>query len=417
VTVDARASAGFGEVFALTEFRALWVAQVLSVSGDQLARVALTALVYDQTRSALLAAVTFAASVVPAFIGGLALSGLADRMPRRQVMIGAALVSGVLVAVMSVPGMPLALLIVLLFAVTMIGALFTAAKSAIYPEILQGDLYPVGTAVTLATLQFAQVAGFAVGGAAVAFLGVRGSLIADAATFGASAVIIRAWVRARPVPVAPPSAADRLAAGVVAGLRLVFGTPAMCTPMLFGWLCAFYNVPEGVAAPLAGAVGGGAVTLGLILAAPALGSAVGALGFSRLVGPARRNRWTSPLAIATCACLVVFAARPGLSAALLILILSGLLSCYQIAATASFAQATPAAQRSQAFGIAQAGISLGQGISILLAGAAAEHAAPALVIAAAGATGALCAVALTATTAKAERRQAEHQQRYPSDIS
>jgi MFS family permease len=417
VTVDARASAGFGEVFALTEFRALWVAQVLSVSGDQLARVALTALVYDQTRSALLAAVTFAASVVPAFIGGLALSGLADRMPRRQVMIGAALVSGVLVAVMSVPGMPLALLIVLLFAVTMIGALFTAAKSAIYPEILQGDLYPVGTAVTLATLQFAQVAGFAVGGAAVAFLGVRGSLIADAATFGASAVIIRAWVRARPVPVAPPSAADRLAAGVVAGLRLVFGTPAMCTPMLFGWLCAFYNVPEGVAAPLAAAVGGGAVTLGLILAAPALGSAVGALGFSRLVGPARRNRWTSPLAIATCACLVVFAARPGLSAALLILILSGLLSCYQIAATASFAQATPAAQRSQAFGIAQAGISLGQGISILLAGAAAEHAAPALVIAAAGATGALCAVALTATTAKAERRQAEHQQRYPSDIS
>jgi MFS family permease len=273
VTVDARASAGFGEVFALTEFRALWVAQVLSVSGDQLARVALTALVYDQTRSALLAAVTFAASVVPAFIGGLALSGLADRMPRRQVMIGAALVSGVLVAVMSVPGMPLALLIVLLFAVTMIGALFTAAKSAIYPEILQGDLYPVGTAVTLATLQFAQVAGFAVGGAAVAFLGVRGSLIADAATFGASAVIIRAWVRARPVPVAPPSAADRLAAvgqpgrgrqarprlaaGVVAGLRLVFGTPAMCTPMLFGWLCAFYNVPEGVAAPLAAAVGGG----------------------------------------------------------------------------------------------------------------------------------------------------------------
>ena len=53
------------------EFRALWLAQVLSVAGDQLARVALTLLVYDRTHSALLAAVTFAASVVPAFIGGL----------------------------------------------------------------------------------------------------------------------------------------------------------------------------------------------------------------------------------------------------------------------------------------------------------------------------------------------------------
>src|ERR1700748_2758092 len=71
---DARAT--FGEVFRIGEFRALWIAQVLSVAGDQLARVAITLLVYDQTRSALLAAVAFAASVVPTFAGGLLLSGL-----------------------------------------------------------------------------------------------------------------------------------------------------------------------------------------------------------------------------------------------------------------------------------------------------------------------------------------------------
>jgi hypothetical protein len=38
--------------------------------------------------------VAFAASVVPAFIGGLALSGLADRLPRRRVMIGADFICG-----------------------------------------------------------------------------------------------------------------------------------------------------------------------------------------------------------------------------------------------------------------------------------------------------------------------------------
>jgi hypothetical protein len=74
-----------------------------------------------------LAAVAFAASVVPMFIGGLSLSGLADRLPRRRVMIGADLASGILVAAMVLPGVPLAVLIVLLFAVTMIGALFLAA--------------------------------------------------------------------------------------------------------------------------------------------------------------------------------------------------------------------------------------------------------------------------------------------------
>ena len=62
-----QAATTFRDVFAVAEFRALWAAQLLSVIGDQLARVALTVLVYDRTRSALLAAVTFVASIVPTF--------------------------------------------------------------------------------------------------------------------------------------------------------------------------------------------------------------------------------------------------------------------------------------------------------------------------------------------------------------
>jgi MFS family permease len=397
----------FRDVFAITEFRALWSAQLLSMIGDQLARVALTVLVYDRTRSALLAAVTFAASMVPMFVGGLTLSGLADRLPRRQVMIGADLACAALVVLMAVPGIPLAVLIVLLAVVTMIGALFLAARSALYPDILPGDHYVVGNAVTMTTVHFAQVAGFAAGGAAVVFLGTRVSLVADAATFAASALITRVWVRARPVespahatapPTAPAAAGRRvrpsLAAGTWAGLRLVSGNPALRTPMLFGWLCAFYNLPEGVATPLASALRGGGLAVGLLLAAPALGSAAGAIGFSRFVDPARRAQWMGPLAVAACAALILFAARPGLPGALLILALSGLFGCYQLAANAAFVQATPPAQRSQAFGIAQGGISLGQGISFVLAGAAAEHFGPVPVIAVAGLAGALCALAL-----------------------
>ena len=41
----------FRDVFAVAEFRALWLAQILSVAGDQLARVALTVLVYNRTAS------------------------------------------------------------------------------------------------------------------------------------------------------------------------------------------------------------------------------------------------------------------------------------------------------------------------------------------------------------------------------
>jgi hypothetical protein len=49
----------------------------------------------------------------------------------------------------------------------------------------------LGTAVPLTTYQFAQVLGFAAGGTIVGLFGVRTSLIADAATFVCSAIIVR----------------------------------------------------------------------------------------------------------------------------------------------------------------------------------------------------------------------------------
>jgi predicted MFS family arabinose efflux permease len=384
----------FGAVFAIGEFRALWLAQVLSVVGDQLARVALTVLVFDRTHSALLAAVTFAASVVPAFIGGIALSGLADRFPRRRVMIACDLLRVALVAVMAVSGIPIAVLVVLLFLVTMIGAPFLSARAALYPDILTGDLYVLGTAVTMTTMQFAQVLGFAAGGAVVGFFGFRVSLLIDAATFALSALITWIWVRSWPAIQAMAGRGSESGGGLLAGLRLVFTSPALRIPMLLGWLAAFYNIPEGVSAPLAATLGGGAVAVGFILAAPALGASVGAVVFSRFVAPATRVRWMSPLAVAACAVLVLFVFRPPLPIALVLLAVSGVFDCYQLAANASFVAAAPVRQRSQAFGIAQGGMSLGQGVAMVVAGAAAERLAPNFVIAASGAVGAVAAIAI-----------------------
>ena len=390
----APARATFGEVFAIGEFRALWLAQVLSVGGDQLARVALTVLVYDRTHSSLLAAVTFAASVVPTFLGALAFSGLADRLPRREVMIACDLIRVVLVIVMALAGVPIAVLVVLLFLVTMISAPFFSARAALYPDILTGDRYVLGTAVTITTAQFAQVLGFALGGAVVGIFGVRTSLLVDAATFALSALITRIWVRSRPAAKAAPGRRFRVREDALAGIRLVFATPALRTPMLLGWLAAFYNVPEGVSAPLAAVAGGGAVAVGLILAAAALGASVGAIAFSRLVAPAERIRWMNPLAVAACGVLVLFVFHPPLPLMLALLCLSGLFDCYQLAANASFVSATPADQRSQAFGIAQGGMNLGQGVAMVAAGAAAEHYSPSLVIAVSGAIGAVVAIVI-----------------------
>ena len=231
----------------------------------------------------------------------------------------------------------------------------------------------MGTAVTLTTYQFAQVLGFAAGGAVVGFFGTRLSLVIDAATFAASALIVRTWVRSRPAPAADGHHGTSRLAGIIAGARLVFARPALRTPMLFGWLAAFYNAPEGVVTPLARDLHGGAAAVGVILAAAGSRRDRGRDRVQPLRGSARPGcgSWGRSPSRA-CAFLVLFFWQPGLPGSLLILFASGLCASYQIAANAAFVSAAPQERRSQAFGLAQGGMSLGQGIVLILAGAAAE---------------------------------------------
>ena len=388
--VTAVSQASFGEVLAVGEFRALWLAQILSVAGDQLARVALTLLVFERTGSSLLAAVTYAAGLIPLALGGMTLSGLADRLPRREVMIWCDLGRAALLVPMMLPGVPIAALIGLLFLLTLISAPFGSARAALYRDILAGDRYVAGIAITVTAVQFAQVLGFAAAGAVVGFFGVRVSLLVDALTFAISAVVIRGWVRARPAARAGPHPGAVVPSGRFTAVRLAFTDPALRTPMLFAWLAAFYYVPDGVSAPLAQSLGGGAIAVGLILASQAFGVSLGSIAFSRFVAPARRVRWMGRLAISACGILVAFAFHPPLPVALAILAVTGVFGCYQLAANASFVTAAPAQYRSAAFGVAQAGLTLGQGAAMILAGAAAQTHSPSTVIAAGGAIGALC---------------------------
>jgi MFS family permease len=138
--------------------------------------------------------------------------------------------------------------------------------------------------------------------------------------------------------------------------------------------------------------------MGMILAAPAFGASVGAIVFSRFVVAERRLRWMAPLAVSCCGLLVTFALHPPLPAALVILGLSGVFDCFQLAANASFVSSAPPEHRSQAFGVAQAGMSLGQGAAMIAAGAAAQMHSPSDVVAASGVLGVLCGLAVVTSS-------------------
>jgi MFS family permease len=385
--------ASFRDVFAVAEFRALWASQILSVGGDRLALVALTLLVYDRTRSPLLAAIAFSAGTLPYIVGALFLSGLADRFPRRAVMVVADAVRLLLVAAMLVPGASLDTLIVLLYAVTAIQPVFDSAKAAITRDIVTSDTYPLAAAVIQSTFRLMIIAGAAVGGLMVAFLGARWALAADAASFALSGLILQAGLRPRAAATVTGDQPGPLAS-LAAGTRLVFRDSALRTLMLLGWLAALYELPEALAAPYAGKLGGGPVAAGLLIAFSQVGSVVAMPYFTKRIGPLTRLRWMGPMAVCTCLVLVSTVLRPSLAVSMAIFAVSNVFTVYQIAANTAFVERVPNERRGQAFGLANAGLIVGQGVATAIAGAVAEVVPPSTVVALAGGLGAVIACGL-----------------------
>ena len=387
--------ASYREVFAIREFRGLWVAQVMSYAGDQFAQVAIAILVYRRTGSPLLTALAYALTYLPPIAGGPLLSALADLFPRRRVMIVCDVIRVGLVTAMAVPSMPFAGLCGLLFFTVLLGAPFSSARSALLPDILPGDTFVVGSAIGNISFQASQILGFIAGAAVVAALDPYRTLGVDALSFALSAVIVTGWVKRRPSPHRDPGKRPPLWAMLREGMTMVFGNPALRTLLLFGWLAGFCIVPEGLAAPYAHSLHGNALDVGLLMAAMPLGTVIGAFAFGRLVPPSGRIRVMGWLAMASCAPLIGSAFSPPLWAVLSLWALAGAGGAYQLAAAAAFVQTLAPEGRARAFGLAQSGLLAVQGLGILASGAVASFIGAPVAVGLAGLLG-LCAAAILA---------------------
>jgi MFS family permease len=361
------AGATYREVFAVREFRALFASYLLSLLGDQLARVAVSVLVYDRTGSALLAALTFGVSYLPWVVVGPLLAALSDRFPRRTVMITCDVVRGVLFAGLAQPGVPVAVLICVLFAASLLAPPFMAARSATMTEVLDGDGYVVGTSVSNLCFQLAQVLGFAAGGALVAVISARGAIIADAATFAVSALLLHRYVADRRS--APRGTRSTVIRDTVDGFHLVLTDRALRTFVFLAWAGAAFNAaPEGLMTAYAAWLGGGSATVGLLLAAMPLGTVCAAVVFGRFTAPTRRWRQVPAMALLCCVSLTPIAVNPPLPVVLILLVLAGYGAGYQLAVNARFMRDVPASHRGRAFGVAAAGLMIGQGTTTVAAG-------------------------------------------------
>jgi len=389
--------ATFRDVFAVREFRPLFGTFLLSTAGDELARVALTVLVYQRTSSPALSALTFAIGHLPWLLGGPLLAAVADRLPRHRVLIAADAARAGLLGLMAIPGTPLPVLLALLFLVSLCAPPFESARSALIADVLEGDRYAVANSLTNIALQLAQVLGFLAAGALVAAFDPSVALVIDGVTFAVSAVWLALGLQRRPAPTSEAGDGPRsFWQDFGDGLRLIGRSPRLLAIMGVLWIgTMFTTASEGVAAPLVEQLGHRATTIGVLLAAHPLGVTLGGLVIARLVAPGRRERLIGPLVVLSlipliAAGLVAVLASPSeftFGVVVALLFVSGLGTSWVIPLNASFVQAVPAAYRGRAFGIAVSGLYGVQALGAFAAGLGAETLSAGGVVALSGALG------------------------------
>jgi len=364
----------FSEIFRIGEYRAVFFATQLSFVGDFISKAAVTALVFVETQSALLAAAAFAISFAPWAIGGPFLATLAERCRYRRIMVICDITRAGLVALVALPGNPVWLMLVLLFTVSLLAPPAQAARSAIMPLILSGDRVTLGIAVNQTGSQATQAIGY-MSGALLSIINPRLALLINAATYVVSAIVIRSGVRDR-APAIRPEQRSNLWRETQEGFGVVFGTPTlrMIAIVVFASML-FSIVPEGLAIGWAEELSGDSEARrgfyqGLIMIANPVGSVTAALLITRLMRPAIRQRFVPFLGIAAPLALVPAVFDPGIAVVVAMTMISGFAITGMLPVlNGTFVQILRHGYRARAFGVMNSGMQLLQGGAVLAVGA------------------------------------------------
>jgi MFS family permease len=272
-------------------YRALWLGQIVSLTGSQMRIVAVAWQVFQITGSNVAVGMIGVVEVVPLIIFSIWGGSIADRMDRRKLMARAQvglMVSSVALAWVSLADDPSLTGIFALTAVSSaLSALDRPARSAMVPRLVPPEQLSAAMALRQVVFQTTQIVGPAVGGVVIAaFDSVVVVYVADAVTFLAALAALR-WVPAtRP----EPTRTSQLES-IREGLRFAFRTPVILSILLVDLVAMVFGMPRAVFPALAEHTFKiGAEGLGLLFAAPSIGALVGALTAGWVTNVRRQGR-------------------------------------------------------------------------------------------------------------------------------
>ncbi|THA31414.1 MFS transporter [Streptomyces sp. A1547] len=364
------------------DYRRLWVGGTISWMGQAMTALAISLQVYDITRSSFSVGLVGLFSLVPLVVFGLYGGAIADTVDRRKLGLYSSLGLSALsialagAAVLDYHRVWLLYTVVALQAVC--GALNGPARSAMIPRLLPAEQLPAANALNSVTMTSGTMIGPVLGGLIVGWWGYQAAYLIDAVTF--CAALYAVW--RLPAMLPEREGGKRGRASVLDGLRFL-GTRPNIRMTFFSDMAAMVLAQPKALFPAIAVLwyGGDAKTVGLLVAAPAVGALLGGL-FSGWQGRIRRHGLAILLSVAAWGlAIAVFGLTRNLWLGLFFLAAAGCADTISMVFRSTMMQAaTPDEMRGRLQGVFIVVVAGGPRLGDFLAGTAADLTSPAVAI-------------------------------------
>jgi MFS family permease len=266
------------------DYRLLMGGQFVSLAGSELTLVAIMFQTFELTDSSLAVGLLGVAEFAPILVLALVGGALADAFDRRRLVMlaeaGSAVVAGALVLNATLPEPRLWVLYVCAALMAAFSAPRRPPLDALIPQLVERDELKAAAAIDFLGYNAGEIAGPAAAGLLIATAGVDVTYAVDVATFLVSLVTLRA-MRTPPPPADAPAPSWR---SVVEGVRYAVSRQELLGTYLVDMNAMFFGMPLALFPEISERFGGPEV-LGVMYAAPAVGSVLAALasGWTRHV--------------------------------------------------------------------------------------------------------------------------------------
>jgi MFS family permease len=279
--------------FRFRNYRLFWGGQLISITGRWMQTVAQAWLVVD-----VLDATAFQLSLVtglqfaPILLFGLFAGVIADRVPKRSLLLATQIVmavfAGILAVLVVTDTVQLWHVFVVALGTGIANAFDMPARQAFVSEMVDRDAVMNAVALNSAVFNSGRIVGPAIAGILLAAVGPAICFTLNAISYLA---VIYALLQMR-VRFVPKAATGSPIAGLREGLRYVRATPNILRPILLVGLIGIFGMNFNVWLPLLTTenYAAGATTFGLLFAAMGVGALTGALGLAAFGRSPNRGR-------------------------------------------------------------------------------------------------------------------------------